>query len=560
MESLLSTLESRRATLESVSFDLNFPYSGCSVRGIPNEEEAKRDENENSELELSKTVSQKITNSEVVIRHTARTSEKLPSMGAGRDYPPNLPDGFDQYMVVFDGDTDKMCPFNWSTRKKIINSIPILLLPMAVQVGSAITSPSIATMSKVFGVGHTVSVLSTSLYIFGFAGGPVVWGPLSEVYGRKPVFFASSFGFLCFSFATATAKDIQTLMICRFFCGFIGAAGAVATPSSLSDMFLKTARGKSMTAFGFVLFGAPFLAPIWGGFTMKNSSLSWRWPLYFTGFWSCVSFVALVFFYHETHHPTILVCKAEELRRRTGNRAIFAAHEEVSLRFYEIGRYNILRPLIMLITEPILFLMSLYNAFVYGILYLLLTAITLVFGDRYRFSQGVAELPYLSLFIGVFIGGAIILFFDRFCIKKMKAGVPVFPEDRVPPMIIGSVLFPMGMFWFGWSGDFPEKVHWIVPTIGSSLIGSGLITIFLPCLTYIVDSYTPIAASALALNAFLRASFGGAFPLFATQMFNNMGIKWATTLIGCFSSLMIPVPFIFYKFGPLIRKKSKNAV
>lgn len=560
MESLLPTLESRRATLESASFDLHYPPNDYSVRGMSNEEETSKHENENSELELSKTASQKITNSEILIRNSARTSEKLPSMGAGRDYPPNLPTGLDQYMVVFDGDTDPMCPLNWPIRKKMINSISALFVPLAVQIGSAIFSPSLATVSKVFGVGHTVAVLSTSLYIFGFAGGPVLWGPLSEVYGRRPIFFISSFGFLCFAFATATAKDIQTLMICRFFCGFIGAAGAVTTPSSLSDVFSKSARGKSMTAFGLILFGAPMIAPILGGFTMKNSNLSWRWPLYFTGFWACVSFVGILLFCQETHHPTILVNKAEELRRRTGNRALFAAHEEVSLSFYEIGRYNILRPLIMLVTEPILFLMSLYNAFVYGMLYLLLTAVTLVFGDRYRFSQGVAELPYLSLFIGVFIGGAIILFFDRHCTKKMQKQVPVFPESRVPPMLVGSILFPMGMFWFGWSGDFPEKVHWIVPTIGSSFIGIGLITIFLPCLTYIVDSYTPIAASALALNAFLRASFGGAFPLFATQMFNNMGIKWATTLIGCFASLMIPVPFVFYKFGPLIRNKSKNAV
>ena len=560
MESLLSTLESRRATVLLDSFDLC--CNDYSVRSVPHEEQTDKYEHENSDsdLLLLKTTSKKITNSDALIRNSARTTEKLPSMGAERDYPPNLPADLDQYLVAFDRYNDPMCPLNWSLKKKLLNSIATLSLPLAVQVGSSISSPSTDTVSKVFGVGHTVAVLSTSLYVFGFGGGPIFWGPLSEIYGRRPVFFAAGFGFLCFAFATATAKDIQTLMICRFFSGFMGSAGAVATPSSLSDMFSKAARSRYMTSFGLVLFGAPMIAPVMGGFTMKNSHLGWRWPLYFTGFWASVNFAIFILFYRETHHPTILVTKAEKLRRRTGNRAIYAAQEEVTLSFYEIGRYNILRPLRMLMTEPILFSMSLYNAFMYGMLYLLLTAVTLVFGDRYQFSQGVVDLPYLALFIGILTGCIIILVFDLSCVRKMRNYVPVLPEDRVPPMLVGSILFPIGMFWFGWSGDFPEEVHWIVPMIGSSFIGAGLITIFLPCFTYIVDAYLPIAASALALNAFLRASLGGAFPLFATQMFSNMGIKWATTLIGCFSSLLIPIPLVFYFFGASIRKRSKNAV
>ncbi|KAI5906327.1 Major facilitator superfamily multidrug transporter FLU1, partial [Candida parapsilosis] len=84
--------------------------------------------------------------------------------------------------------------------------------------------------------------------------------------------------------------------------------------------------------------------------------------------------------------------------------------------------------------------------------------------------------------------------------------------------------------------------------------------IFLPTMNYIIDCYLYVAASALAGNTFLRSGFGAAFPLFTTQMFNNLTIKWAATLLGCLGALMIPVPFLFYKYGGYIRSKSKFAM
>lgn len=507
-------------------------------------------------LALSKTISRRMTNSSKLMQDAAGAAGPLPPMGGGREYPPSLPSNIDLYMVVFDGPNDPLCPLNWKLLKKLLNCYAVLVAPLAVQIGSAIFTESLPYLSRHYRVDNTVATLATSLFIFGFAAGPVIWGPLSELYGRKPILVISSFGYICFAFGAATSKDIQTLMICRFFCGFIGGAPAVVSPSSMADIFVKSHRGKSITAFGFILFGGPMISPILGGFTVRNPELNWRWPLYFTAFCACVSFTSLLLLMSETHHPILLVKRAEELRRRTRNRAIYAAHEEVSLSISEIVRYNIIRPLKMLVTEPILFLMSLYNAFVYGIMYLLLTAMPFVFKNNYHFVQGVSELPYLSILIGVFAGCAIMILFDISYSKKLERSV-VTPEDRLPPMLVGSILFPIGMFWLGWTGDFPNRIHWIVPTIGSSLIGAGLVTIFLPCLTYIIDTYLSVSASALALNAFMRSSFGGAFPLFARQMFSRLHVKWATTLLGSFSVLLIPVPFIFYKFGPSIRKKAK---
>ena len=83
--------------------------------------------------------------------------------------------------------------------------------------------------------------------------------------------------------------------------------------------------------------------------------------------------------------------------------------------------------------------------------------------------------------------------------------------------------------------------------------------IFLPCLNYIIESYLPLAASAVAANTFMRSGFGASFPLFAGYMFNGMGIGWAGLLLGLFGLAMVPVPLILLKYGPTIRKRSKYA-
>ncbi|EGW30190.1 uncharacterized protein SPAPADRAFT_63803 [Spathaspora passalidarum NRRL Y-27907] len=371
----------------------------------------------------------------------------------------------------------------------------------------------------------------------------------------------SCLGYVCFSFAVATAKDLQTIMICRFFAGFIGAAPLVVAPAVMADLFSAKIRGTAISIFAMILFGGPMLAPIIGGFTVKNPDMGWRWTSYLCGIIGCAALVMNTFILEETHHPIILVRKAEMLRRRTGNWGIYAPHEELTLSLKEIVEKNIARPMKLLFTEPIILLISIYNAFIYGMLYMFLTAIPLIFSVNYRFSPGVAELPYISMLIGVFTGGLIIIYFERrYNIAMDNNGGRPLAEERLPPMMIGSVTFVIGIFWLGWTGSYPEHVHWIVPTIGAAFVGNGLILIFLPCMNYIIDCYLYLAASALAGNTFLRSSFGAAFPLFSMQMFVNMKIQWASTLVGCIGVAMIPVPFLFYKYGKKIREKSKFAM
>ena len=507
----------------------------------------------------SRELSRILTDADKLMEKANDTDEPLPVMGGDRPYPPPVTNP-ELYVVSYDGPDDPLHPHNWPLRKKIIACFVVAMLALTSSVSSAIFAESNGDLSKKFHVGPVVATLGTSLYVFGFASGPVVWGPLSELYGRKIVLVASIFGFICFSFAVATGENIQTILICRFFAGFIGGAPMVVAPAALADLFGTATRGKVMAIFAMVIFGGPMLGPIFGGFTVKNHLLGWRWTSYFSGLMGVLAIIGVAFFYEETHHPIILVRKAEVLRRRTGNFAIHAPHEEISLSIKEICEKNITRPIVMLFIEPILFFITLYNAFIYGLLYLMLTAIPMVFQGRYGFIPGVAELPYLSMLIGIVLGGATCIYFEGRFEKKMIAnnGKPI-PEERLPAMMVGGFFFAVGLFWFGWTGDFPDTIHWIVPAISLAFIGFGLISIFMPCLNYIIDCYLYFAASALAGNTFLRSAFGGAFPLFARQMFTAMKIKYAGTLLGCVAVVMIPVPFLFYRYGSWLRSRSKYA-
>lgn len=128
-------------------------------------------------------------------------------------------------------------------------------------------------------------------------------------------------------------------------------------------------------------------------------------------------------------------------------------------------------------------------SFIYGLLYLFLTAYPIVFQRIHGFSLGIGGLPYFGMILGQLLAGLTILLQQPSYNRKLAAnnGLPI-PEWRLPPVIVGGVAFACGIFWFGWSG-YKGSIHWIVPTLSGILTGFGLLSIFLQALNYLVDAY-----------------------------------------------------------------------
>lgn len=122
-------------------------------------------------------------------------------------------------------------------------------------------------------------------------------------------------------------------------------------------------------------------------------------------------------------------------------------------------------------------------------------------------------------------------------------------------MMVGSVFFSGGLFIFGWTS--PKSIHWIAPIIGLVCMGFGFSTIFQAALNYLIDTFQKFSASAVAATTFLRSVFSAAFPLFVNPMFHNLGIHWASSILGFIAAALIPIPYLFYIYGPMIRKKGK---
>ncbi|KAF2832859.1 major facilitator superfamily [Ophiobolus disseminans] len=556
-----STLSTHSSTLHTSSDASEAERDAGQISRTPTQRDTEGEIAEHHPTALSRIHTQKSQHSNTVgtggfrSRTQTRESRKpLPAFGAGKDYPPPLP-ARKAYVVEFDGHDDPLHAMNWPFRKKLATAAMLGFTTFAAAFGSSILSAASGAIQEHFDVGPVAATLGTSLYVLGFATGPILWAPLSELKGRRFPLVIASFGFSVFNLAVATGKDLQTVLICRFFSGFFGACPLTCVAAVFSDMFDHRTRGMAITIFSMTVFSGPLLAPFIGGFIVM-SPLGWRWTSYIVCLMGFIAFGLNLIFLCESYPPEILVGKAAELRRRTKNWGIHAKQEEIEVDFRELLEKNFSRPIRMLFTERIVLLLSVYMAFIYGLLYLFLTAFPLVFQGVHGMNLGVSGLPFFGMIIGQFIAGLVIFIRQPGYQKKLAANnnAPI-PEWRLPEVIVGGICFSVGIFCFGWTG-YRQDIHWIVPTLSGIMIGFGLLSIFLQSLNYLVDAYLMFAASAIAANTFLRSLCGAAFPLFARQMFEGMGIEYAATLLGCIAAVLVPVPIWFYLHGAKIRESS----
>lgn len=275
----------------------------------------------------------------------------------------------------------------------------------------------------------------------------MIWAPGSELIGRRWPLFIGVFGSSIFTIGSAASKDIQTLIICRFFAGLFGASPLCVVPAVLSDLYNSTYRGVAISLYALTVFGGPFLAPILGEF-VATSYLGWRWTLYLPAILGFANSFFLLVFVKETFAPFLLVEKAALLRRQTGNWAIHAEQERLELDIDAVVRNYLTRPLRMLATEPIVLLVSMYMSFIYGLVYALLSAYPYVFLYVYGMSAGIRALSFLGLFLGVFLALILILCQHKsYCLKLEANNGKVVPEWRLGPPILGAIVFTIGLFW-----------------------------------------------------------------------------------------------------------------
>jgi len=493
---------------------------------------------------------QKTSHWQLVFDQVHITDEVLnwPYKGAGTEESP--------YVVEYITN-DRRNPMTWKKWKKWVITIIVAIATLAVSFVSSAYSGGIKQILAEFNISSEVATLGISLFVLGFAIGPLLWAPMSELYGRQVLFFGTYAMLTAFNAGAAGSKNIQTLLILRFFAGAFGSSPLTNAGGVIADMFPAAERGLAMSIFSAAPFLGPVLGPIIGGFLGETEG--WRWVEGLMAIFTGTLWIIGAFTIPETYSPLILRRRAAKLSKMTGK--VYKSKMEIehgattaSAEF----KTALSRPWILLFREPIVLMLSVYMAIIYGTLYMMFGAFPIVYQQQRGWSPGIGGLAFLGIMVGM-LSAVIYAIWDNKRYSKLDeeydGQAP--PEARLPPAMLGSVFLPIGLFWFAWT-NYPS-IHWSVSIIGGAPFGFGMVLVFLAIMNYLIDAYVIYAASVLAANSVLRSLFGAAFPLFTTYMYQNLGIHWASSIPAFLALACVPFPFLFYKYGEPIRMKCKYA-
>lgn len=266
---------------------------------------------------------------------------------------------------------------------------------------------------------------------------------------------------------------------------------------------------------------------------------------------SCLALAVM----RETYEPTLLERKAARLQNKTGNSHLRPGTANADITPNQLLIRAIVRPTKMLFLSPIVLLLSVYCAFMFGLVYLLFTTFPGVFGETYGFGTGVSGLVYLGLGAGMILSiGLFGKLSDKLLLHQPRGGTVARPELRLILMMWSCPLVPVGFFWYGWSAEY--RTHWIVPIFGTSFIGLSAFMLLMPAQLYLVDAFgTEAAASALAANTVLRSLFGALLPLAGPPLYSALGLGWGNSLLAFIALAFVPIPWLFFKYGEYLRNQ-----
>ncbi|KAF7368751.1 MFS polyamine transporter [Mycena venus] len=444
-------------------------------------------------------------------------------------------------------------PREWSRARKWYITITTAFLCLAVALGSSMITGDLHGPVQDLNTTEEIVNLTVTCFVIGFGLGPLAFAPLSEVVGRRSIYGISMFFYFIFTLPSALAKNAATLVVARQLAGLAASAPMCNVGESVADVWSIEERGIPMVVFSATIFLGPCLGPLIGGWIGQYAGWRWiYWVLFiFTGF----CFV-LTLFIPETLAPVLLRRKAAALRETTGDEKYRSLAELDHTPFAETLKIALLRPIVMLFTEPVVLFMSFYLSFVYSLLYLLFFAFPIAFVEIRGFSGGLTGVTFISIIIGIVIALALMPYQEKIYSKATAHGS--FPEARLFPMLLGSLTLPIALLIFAFTGAY-SWVNFMGPCVAGALFGFSMILLYVAANSYIIDSYSDYAASAIAAKTVMRSLIGAAVPLYVNQMFATMGFQWAGLLLALVAVVIMPIPFVFYVYGYRIRTRSEKA-
>jgi multidrug resistance protein len=466
-------------------------------------------------------------------------------------------------------------PLTWSPAKKSVTLWVSCIAACFTGYSVGAYSPGVDQMMVQWQVGYVAISLGMTAFTAGFAIAPMVLAPFSEINGRKPVFMVTGFLFAISQLCCGLTPSYAGLMASRFFVGVGGSTFSTIIGGVVSDMYESEQRNTPMALYSSAVLVGTGLGPFVSSFIVRQTS--YRWVFYSQAIADFIIVAALGVFFCETRGSVLLARKAAVLNswyaeleskgHRLNTTSIAAtrvrwkvpdAADRSSLS--RVIRTSLSRPFYLLVTEPILFSISLWVSFSWAVLYLTLAGIPLMFSEVYLLSAPESGTVYAALSIGALAYTPLAILQDKLA---EKYNFLQFREHRREPeyrlffVSAEALLLPLGLFLAGWSAR--ADVHLAVPATGLGIASMGIFSIYLATFNYLADVYGSYASSALAAQGFCRNVAAGGLPLLTTTMFRNLGIRNSIGILGGIGLALGTVPWIILGWGKAIRNRSPYA-
>ncbi|KAG1817078.1 major facilitator superfamily domain-containing protein [Suillus subaureus] len=431
---------------------------------------------------------------------------------------------------------DPRNPINYSWLRK-------WCITLVVCAFNGITSP--ATPSFAMGYGSMIQDLNCTrfqatvaycLYSLGFGIVPLFTSSLSEEVGRRPIYLVSAFlGAMC-NVLAALSNNIQTIMVARVLGGAFASTGAILVGGTIADIWEPHERGLPMAVFSMVSMVTTGLGSIISAWLELDPHLQWRWIQRIQAIVQGTYFLLSLLIMEETRSQIILRHIAKKLCKETGDDRYRARGEETRPKLSTMIKISCTRPIMFVLTEPIVTSICIWVFFMSGVLYVQIGSVSGVFKHTYHFNVGQSGLVFITVIVGSILGLCANFYQDVLYRKYVSQRGP---EARLYIACLVALLLPTSIFIYAWTAE--PTIFWMWPVV-----------VFI----YLADCYGPMASSALAGQGLARnlGSFG--FPLFSHTMFKKLTYKWANTIFGGVAVILIPVPFVLFFYGPSLRKYS----
>ncbi|OAA82022.1 MFS transporter [Akanthomyces lecanii RCEF 1005] len=472
-----------------------------------------------------------------VVREQARLDQLLKEHGA-----------------TWDSAQDPQDPYNWSTWRKVSIALVVSLGQLITLMSASMMAAALPQIGHDLHLSDSATQITFSIYILGLAFAPFLIAALSEMYGRRPIWIASNFFYIFWNALCPVGPSAGLMTVSRFLAGSGASCGITLTGPILADMFRAEERGRSLALATFLPYMGPALGPIVGGLTSQH--LPWAWLFWILSIFDAAVVLLGFFTVSETYTPVLLARKADAATR-AGDES--TAVDKWTLQYAgdfcrdlrsRLGA-SLLRPLALMVQRPAVQVIALIMALDFAVYCLLLSTYATLWIERYHQSETISSLNYIALAVGTITasqaGGPLM---DWMYARMKRHGEPV-PEFRVPFLIPGVIIMPLGMFLYGWAAE--KYMHWIVVDVGTAIFVCGSFLLGQGMLAYLLDEFKH-AASANAAARMLSNILGFVFPIFAPSMYKTLGYGWGNTVLGLIWVVLgFPIPVLLWVYGARLR-------